>query len=102
MQELNVIAARVKAGKCSYLVHEVSPLNVTAIPTDPETRKMEFAVTGGSANFYCTCKDNIAAHGIQDKDQVELPLFTLRGLMCCLECRFHSGRDKASQEETPC
>ena len=102
MKELNSIIAKVKTGRCNYLVCETDQIDVKAPPGNPELCQMEFEVTGGGTSYYCTCKDNLEAHGVFDKERIELPLFTMRGIMCCLECRFHSGNTTSSQEEHSC
>lgn len=102
MQELNYIIARAKAAKCSYLVCETAQIDVKALPGNPELCQMEFEVTGGGTSYYCTCKAKLEAHGISDKERVELPLFTMRGMMCCLDCGFHSGRNETDRNEKSC
>ena len=66
MKELYTMIARVRTQKCVYLL-----------------------VKGNST--FCTCKDNLIAHGISDAEAAEMPVFTMQGLLCCAACGFDSG-----------
>lgn len=71
--------AEEKVGKCKHRVLELDESGFNSrlhLPFD----------------CYCTCKENLEAHGLGTRDRVRIPLCTLYGIMTCMECRFHTER----------
>lgn len=88
---LIALMAKCIRGYCWHKRYESEPVPVD-VEFHEETRRIDVTVYESRTCAYCTCKDNMKAHGIEDKDKVALPLFTQYGIITCTGCRFHSGR----------